>query len=48
MEINRIEVIDHCKNGEGRVYIKKGNIKVDIEYQDNNQTIKIFLSDADN
>lgn len=32
MNLNRIEVIDYIEKGEGRVYVKKGNLKIEIEY----------------
>jgi len=45
-KVNRLEVIDHTSKGEGRAYIKRGDINVEIEYQDAGQTIKIFITDG--
>lgn len=41
----RIEVIDHTKNGEGRAYIKRGTLEVKIQVQDDGKTLKIFIKD---
>jgi hypothetical protein len=43
---SRFEVIDHSRNleqGEARVFSKKDCKSVDISYQDDGKTIKIFL-----
>jgi hypothetical protein len=45
-KINRVEVINHSKDGEGREYvIWKDNIKVEQDLQDNGRTLKIFITD---
>jgi len=44
-KISRVEVIDHSEGGEGRAYIKRGNLEVEIQVQDDGKTLKIFLSD---
>lgn len=41
--INRVEIIDHTPNGEGRAYIKRGDLEVEIQQQDADKTIKIFI-----
>jgi hypothetical protein len=43
--INRVEVID--ENGRSYVNWKENNI-VDLSYQDNNRTLKIFIKDDKN
>ncbi len=43
--VHRFEVIDHSGDKPGRV-ITKYNIKVEMSLQDDNQTLKIFLTDA--
>lgn len=47
MNINRIEIIDHTKDGEGRAYVKwtEENFKVEIIEQDDGKTLKIRLSE---
>lgn len=42
--VTRFEVIDHTKNGEGRVLVKYG-VSVELSYQDDNRTLKVFLTD---
>lgn len=41
--VRRFEVIDHSPNGEGRAYIKRGYLDVEMGLQDNDQTLKIFI-----
>lgn len=41
--VSRLEVIDHTPNGEGRAYIKIGDITGEIQLQDFGETFKIFL-----
>ena len=41
--VNRLEVIDHTPNGEGRAYIKRGDLQIEIQQQDEGKTLKIFL-----
>ena len=46
-EVNRFEVIDHRENGEGRVMVARGNnIKVETSLQDNDRTLKVFITDT--
>lgn len=41
--VNRIEVINHSKRGEGREYVKR-NVSIDeFSLQDDGKTLKIFL-----
>lgn len=48
-KLNRIEVIDHTlslEDGGGRVYVywdTKNNTDVELDYQDDGRTLKIFL-----
>lgn len=41
--VRRLEIIDHSPNGEGRAYIKRGYLDVDMELQDEDTTLKIFI-----
>ena len=43
VKVTRFEVIDHTPNGEGRVYTKKGINEIELSYQDDGRTLKIFL-----
>jgi hypothetical protein len=42
--VTRFEVIDHTKDGEGRVLTKYG-VNVELNYQDEGRTLKVFLTD---
>jgi hypothetical protein len=42
-KVTRFEVIDHTPNGEGRVYVKRDPKEIEISYQDDGRTLKIFL-----
>jgi hypothetical protein len=42
-KVTRFEVIDHTPNGEGRVYVKRDLKEIEISYQDDGRTLKIFL-----
>ena len=42
-KVTRFEVIDHTPNGEGRAYIKRNINEIEISYQDDGRTLKIFL-----
>lgn len=44
-EVTRVEIIDHTKNGEGRVFTKWDIPKVELSYQDDGATLKIFLTE---
>lgn len=43
-KVTRFEVIDHTKAGEGRILVKRG-IKVELVLQDDDRTLKVFLTD---
>lgn len=47
-KINRVEIIDHTipvEKGGGRVYVKwEDDINIEPVYQDNNRTLKIFIT----
>ena len=46
-KVNRFEVIDHRENGEGRAMVVHGNnLKVETSLQDNDRTLKIFITDT--
>ena len=49
-KINRIEIIDHTKKNpeeeKGRVFVKwEDGIKVELSFQDEDRTLKIFITD---
>jgi hypothetical protein len=41
--VTRLEVIDHSRTGKGRVYTNYNCKDVEIELQDDNRTLKIFI-----
>lgn len=43
--VTRFEVIDHRTGGEGRIFTSYA-AKVELSYQDNGKTLKVFLSDV--
>jgi hypothetical protein len=43
-KVTRFEVIDHTSDGTGRAFVKY-NIKVSGDLQDDERTLKIFLTD---
>lgn len=46
VKVSRVEVIDHsksCEEGGGRVFIKRNCVEVELSYQDDGKTLKIFL-----
>jgi hypothetical protein len=43
-KVTRFEVIEHTEGGRGRFYTKH-NIKVDLSFQDDSKTLKVFVSD---
>lgn len=48
LNINRLEIIDHSKNGKGREMVKWDNdIEFFLDRQDNEKTIKIFIKDKE-
>lgn len=44
-KVNRLEVIDHSQDGEGRAFSKRavGDFTVTMSHQDGGRTLKIFL-----
>jgi hypothetical protein len=42
-KVDKLEIIDHTPNGEGRAYIKRGDITGEIQLQDEGKSFKIFL-----
>lgn len=42
-KITRLEVIDHSPQGEGRAYIQHGIKELQLSYQDDGKTLKIFI-----
>ena len=46
IKVGRVEVIDHSKsaeNGGGRVFVKRGCVEVELSYQDDGKTLKLFV-----
>ena len=45
--LTRFEVIDHTKNGKGRMFVRRGSTPIDVKFvfQDDNRTLKVFLND---
>lgn len=43
-KVTRFEVIDHSSKKRGRYVVEKG-IKVELSLQDDNRTLKVFLTD---
>lgn len=43
LKINRVEVIQHSPPYNGRAYTNYDAKDVEIQFQDNNETLKIFL-----
>jgi hypothetical protein len=41
--VNRVEVIQHSEPINGRAYVNNNAKDVEIQFQDNNKTLKIFL-----
>lgn len=47
-KVNRVEVINHTKGGEGREYVwwpEGGEYDVKIHIQDEGRTLKVLISD---
>jgi hypothetical protein len=42
--VDRFEVIDHTSNGQGRALVKRG-VNVELSFQDDGKTLKVFLTD---
>lgn len=46
IKVSRVEVIDHSKpaeQGGGRVFVKKDCVDVELSYQDDGKTLKLFI-----
>lgn len=46
IKVNRVEVIDHSKpaeQGGGRVFVKRDCVDVELSYQDDGKTLKLFI-----
>lgn len=43
-KVTRFEVIDHTKEMRGRVYVKYG-VQVELSFQDDGKTLKVFVDD---
>lgn len=46
IKVNRVEVIDHSKSSEqggGRVFVKGDCVSVELSYQDDGKTLKLFI-----
>ncbi len=46
IKVNRVEVIDHSKlaeQGGGRVFVKRDCVEVELSYQDDGKTLKLFI-----
>lgn len=55
-KLNRLEIIDHRKNTKspgrtviisGPAYKQPDNVKIELSFQDDERTLKVFLSDKD-
>ena len=46
VKVKRVEVIDHSKSAEeggGRMFVKRDCIEVELSYQDDGKTLKLFV-----
>jgi hypothetical protein len=46
IKVSRVEIIDHSKSSEqggGRVFAKKDCKSVELSYQDDGKTLKLFI-----
>ena len=46
IKVSRVEVIDHSKpaeEGGGRAFVKKDCVDVELSYQDDGKTLKLFI-----
>jgi len=46
-QVTRFEVIDHTARNSLRAIVRHG-VSVDLSYQDDGKTLKVFLKDKDN
>ena len=42
-KVTRVEIIDHSPGGIGRAYVKWDAKSVELSFQDDNRTLKIFI-----
>lgn len=42
-KVTRVEVIDHSPDGKGRAFVKWGVKSLELSYQDDGRTLKIFI-----
>ena len=44
-KVTRVEVIDHSKSARnfGRAFVKQDCLEVEVELQDDNRTLKVFI-----
>ena len=45
VKVTRFEVINHTSTGEGRAYIKYGNLEIEFSIQDEGRTLKVFITE---
>ena len=43
-KVTRFEVIDHTTGGRGRVYTRH-DVSIELSYQDDGRTLKVFIDD---
>lgn len=43
-KVTRFEVIDHTKDDSGGRILVRGNVHVQLSYQDDDRTLKVFLT----
>jgi hypothetical protein len=46
IKVTRVEVIDHSKSieqGGGRAFVKTDYVEVELSYQDDGKTLKLFI-----
>jgi hypothetical protein len=46
IKVTRVEVIDHSKSikqGGGRAFVKTDCVEVELSYQDDGKTLKLFI-----
>ena len=47
VKVSRFELIDHTKDGGGRVFVKyKNNMKILTSVQDEDRTLKVFIDET--
>lgn len=46
IKVSRVEVVDYSKSAEdggGRVFVKRDCVEVELSYQDDGKTLKLFI-----